>query len=118
MTEKYNKTNSKKLYNCFKNYGKEVNVETVKELLNKKANPNYITEPDSWGSIYHTFILACRKDDWIDSVRLLIEYGGDVNAQFKDPMVEEVDTPIKCAIRHDESTKEIQALLIENDAKK
>ncbi|SVD16688.1 uncharacterized protein METZ01_LOCUS369542, partial [marine metagenome] len=35
MTAKYNKTNSKKLYNCFKNYGNEVNVETVKELLNK-----------------------------------------------------------------------------------
>lgn len=118
MNKKFNKGNSKKLYNLFKKYSNDINVEDVKELLDKDANPNYITEPDNWGISYHTFIMACRKDDWLDSVSLLIEYGADVNAQFKDPAAVEVDTPMQCAIRHDEDTRKIQKLLIEKGAKK
>ena len=44
--------------------------------------------------------MSCRKDDWIDSLKILIENGADVNAKFDDNgNLEEVETPLIVAIR-------------------
>ncbi len=114
---KYKKGTSRKLSKLFSNFSNEVDPKVVKNLLEDGANPNYISDKDNWGLSYHTFMMSFRKDEWIDSVKLLIEYGGDVNAQFDDDgKLLEVDTPLRCALRHSKYTKKIQGLLLKKGA--
>ena len=114
----YKKGPSKKLYKLFQKWTNDVSPEEVKSLILEGADPNYISEKDNWGLSYHTFITACRKDEWIDSVKLLIENGADVNAKFDDNgQLAGVETPLIIALRHGESAEKIQELLIEFGAK-
>ena len=114
----YKKGSSKKLYKLFQKWTNDVDPQIVESLLKDGADPNYISEKDNWGLSYHTFIMACRKDDWVDSVKILIDYGADVNAKFDDNgQLEEVDSPLLCAKRHDDATEKIQKLLVSCGAK-
>lgn len=115
---KFKKGSSKKLSKLFFKFSNKVDPELVKNLLEDGADPNYISEKDNYGLSYHTFMMACRKDDWIESVKLLIEYGADVNAKYDDDgKLLEVDTPMSCALRHSDDTKLIQDLLEKSGAK-
>ena len=113
----FNNSASKKLYKLFQKWTNDVNPKEVESLLKDGADPNYISEKDNWGLSYHTFIMSCRKDDWIDSVKILIKNGADVNAKFDDNgNLEEVETPLIVAIRHGDDTEKIQKLLIDSGA--
>tara|TARA_B100000427_G_C15202151_1_gene460798 strand:- start:206 stop:559 length:354 start_codon:yes stop_codon:yes gene_type:complete len=114
----YKKGPSKKLYKLFQKWTNDVDPKIVESLLLDGADPNYISEKDNWGLSYHTFIIACRKDDWIESVKILIEHGADVNAKFDDNgQLAEIETPLIMAIRHGEDAEEIQKLLVSSGAK-
>jgi len=56
--------------------------DTIAEIYFNVPDSNVEVDDlkDNWGLSYHTFIMSCRKDDWIDSVKILIENGADVNA--------------------------------------
>lgn len=63
------------------------NFETVKSLLEKKAEPNITTD------LYETAIFSACRHDLVDVVRLLVQFRSEINIQNKfgySPLMEAV----------------------------
>lgn len=81
------------LFKLVANYHSDYTLQQVKDLIEQGADPNYLSEPDSYGG--RSFILDLVVRNNLETTKYLVSQGADPLHVSPNG-----DTPLRCAIRH------------------